>query len=374
MLAEKVCLIVEPTYITSVWFKKSIAGLQEGAAKSRLSLRGINHIDDLKNEDTHAVVLVSATTNWTADQICTLSKYGMKTILVGAVPGNFGETVSGPVLNRQALVESTVKYFHQAGRLRIASVGNEYQDFNDDLRRHAFLQAMHALGLHACDDDVYSMHSDIDECVESFLNHIEHYDAAICVNDYVAVRLLADARQRGIKIPERLFVAGSGNMVISACTNPTLTTSTLDYHEAGVQAINIWRILKKNPTLTSVNVTIPCEIICRGSTKCIPVQAPRVSEAPQRAAEVPETTRPLLSQLKHLENCLLQCDTLDWNIIHGIMSGKSYEKIAMEFFVAQGTVHYRLKKLYAALDVGSRKMFEKLLQPYITNFDDLTMR
>ena len=372
MLAEKVCVLVEPTYITSVWFTKSIAGLQDGAAKLRFSLQALNHIDDLK-DDTHAVVLVSATINWTADQIHALSKRGIKTILVGAVPGDFGEAISGPLLNRQALVESTVRYFHQAGRLRIASVGNEYQDFNDDLRRSAFLQAMHDLGLPADDEDVYSMHFDIDECVEHFLDHIDRYDAAICVNDYVAVRLLVDARRRGIQIPEQLFVAGSGNMVISACSNPTLTTSTLDYHEAGVQAINIWRMLKKNPALTSVNVTIPCEIICRGSTEFIPVQAPRHRTPPPKDASVSETTRPLLSQLKHLENCLLQCDTLDWNIIHGIMTGKSYEEIAEEFFVAPGTVHYRLKKLYAALGVNSRKMFEKVVQPYIINFQGLTL-
>lgn len=116
------------------------------------------------------------------------------------------------------------------------------------------------------------------DCISRFLDNIDHYDGAICPNDYVAVHLLTRAKERNIRVPERLFVAGSGNLVIGCCTTPTLTTSTLNYYEMGVQTVNIWNLLEKNPTIISANVSIPCEIICRGSTAYLPVLEEKAAE------------------------------------------------------------------------------------------------
>ena len=69
--------------------------------------------------------------------------------------------------------------------------------------------------------------------------------------------------------------------------------------------------------------------------------------------------------VERLENCLFHCDALDLRIISGIARGNSMEKIAADLFVALGTVNYRAKKLYRAMNVSCRRELEKVLAQQI---------
>lgn len=194
----------------------------------------------------------------------------------------------------------------------------------------------------------------------------------ICPNDYVAVSLLKAAKQRKIRVPDELFITGAGNLLIGQCSTPTLTTFTMDYYEMGVQAVNIWDSLRKDPKISSMSITIPCELICRGTTNFIPPPKPYVFEHFYKPEKPDASKDPAWLLIRKLEECLSQSDRLDLEIIRGVIDTKSIESIAEELFVAPGTINYRLKKMYSILGVSSRSEFYNILSQYIENSDALT--
>lgn len=366
--------LAEPTYITSVWFSKSIKGMNDAAARQHDAVLLLQDEEALASaKEMRTLILIGANSDWTEYMVRRMRKRGVKVALMGAVPTDFGEDVSGALLSRQTLVESMVRYFYNAGRRRLACVGNEARLANDNIRKHAFLAAVKSCQLDADEQrDVYSVETGLDDCIARFLDNISRYDGAICTNDYVAVHLLVRAKERSIRVPEQLFVAGSGNLLIGCCTTPTLTTSTLDYYEMGVQTVNIWNFLENNPSIISAHAAIPCEIICRGSTAYLPVLEEKEAERADYGKRPPlqEYDQRFL-WLRKLENCLLQCDTLDYAILNGVLRGDSTEELAEKLFVSPGTIQYRLKKLYAAMDADSRREFVQRLGPYVTNMEYL---
>lgn len=367
---KKLYAFVEPSYITSAWCARSVAGLKDNCAKHHIEMKVLDSVKDIEAyDDIKIIIVVSSKLFWTHYMVKYLHNIGIKTIVVGAFPNDIAENVSGPLLNRQLLVESVVQYFYDCGKKRIASVGNERQDINDVKRETYFLKMVDKLGLDVGVDDVYHMDNDVNQCVSDMLDNVDKYDAAMCVNDYVGVELLLEAKRRGIDVPNDLFVAGSGNLTIGKSITPTLTTTTLNYYELGKQAVNIWIILDENFILTSVNVYINCEIISRESTGFVGVKEYDRFQPLQTDGLLTSPTKPLLNKLHRLEKCLLECDALDYRIIGGILAKKSFEKIATELFVAQGTVQYRVNKIYSIAGVDNRKAFETLIKPYFTDIN-----
>jgi DNA-binding LacI/PurR family transcriptional regulator len=56
----------------------------------------------------------------------------------------------------------------------------------------------------------------------------EGYTAICAINDHVAGVVLAGARQAGLGVPDELAVIGAGDQVLSALTEPALTTVASD--------------------------------------------------------------------------------------------------------------------------------------------------
>lgn len=371
MARQVLCYFVEPGYNHSTWFAKSFSGLKAGAARREASLELLSHPDDLRRyPKARCAVLVGAGNPWNRAMIDQLRERGVKPVLMGCSPTDFGTGVSGPTIDRQSLVEHTVTYFYRWGRRRLACVGNRTGDTNDDLRKLAFLNGCRKLGLSASEKDVYGGEGKLTSVIDSFLAHAHHYDGAVCVNDQAAVQLIASAAKWGIRIPEDLFVAGSGSCIIGAFTTPTLTTSTLDYYEMGIQAVNIWHYMEKTPEVDSLCATIPCRLICRGSTAFMPENTQDHHQPLPELSSL--STDEDFERLDRIENCLLQCDQTDLAILRGVLQRQSTDKIAAALFVAPGTIHYRLKKLYHNLHAANRQALLTLLTPYLTIPDEMS--
>ena len=363
-------LFVEPGYGSSTWCAKSSAGLRAGAARRETPVIRLRHPAELRQyPQVRSAVLLGASRPWTCAMIDALEALAVKPVLAGCAPQDFGGRISGPVFDRQAQVERMVAYFNRAGRRRIACVGNHYGDANDELRRIAFLAGARKLGLSAGEADVFGGEGNTMPMVTRFLDHAAQYDGAVCVNDQVAVQLLLTARQRGVRVPEDLFVAGSGGLILGALTTPTLTTAMLDYTQMGVQAANICHLLEKNPDIDALCVTLPCQILCRESTACLPEHPLGTASAP--SDDVPLPPDQDFDRLDRIENCLLRCDSLDFKVLRGMLLGHSAERIAAALYIAPGTVGYRAKKLYRLLAVKGRAELLGMLAPFIRDVDRL---
>lgn len=364
MARGEMYVLADPIYESSSWFTRCFAGLRAEAARCDVSV--------IKVEDTQQIpavanvrtcVLFCSDVRWVRKAVAALYARGVRSVLAGAQPDAF-YGVSGTIIDRRLLMEDTVRYFIAHGRRRLACLGSVASDVNDAIRVAAFHNAMRAAGLKSRGDDIFSAGHGIDECARRMLERAGEYDGALCVNDQVAVRLIALAREKGVRVPEDLFVSGSGNLLVGQLCRPALTTTDLDYYQMGRKTVGIWQYIDKTPDVKAMTVTIQHRLIPRGSTACLPVPDEDVFSSGAAAAENPIADA-MRDNVERLENCLFHCDALDLRIISGIARGSSMEKIAADLFVALGTVNYRAKKLYRAMNVSCRRELEKVLAQQI---------
>lgn len=102
------------------------------------------------------------------------------------------------------------------------------------------------------------------QTIDYFLG--QNITGVICENDLVAIALIQQAKQIGVKIPEQLAVIGFDNIQASALIDPPLTTIAQNFqkmgHLAGEQLIH-WIENHRN----CQDQQIPIKLIIRESTK-----------------------------------------------------------------------------------------------------------
>lgn len=373
MPKENVYLMVEPVAAVPVWFARAIAGLKESCNRRRLTLTHMHSFtafDELNEVPTSAIIITSQN-DWTYHAVQELKRRGIAPILVGVMPEHFGEKVSGIKLARRIFIEKVMDYFVACQRTRMALVGVNHNASNDNVKANVFLQNAVQMRLTSNADDIYWIDSDISSSVQKFLINAAKYDSVICSNDYVAVVLLAHAKEHGIYIPDELYVAGLGNTVLGRYTSPTLTTTSEDeFCEMGRQALFIAQSLCENPFLANIIITVDTKIVVRGSTNFI--QPQEISFCNKTALEPIVSIGPESQAVRNLENCLRSCDSLDLQILQDILAGKSNSQIEEELFLAHSSLYYRLRRLYQTANVSSQLELKHILRFYLPNFDSPT--
>ena len=378
MDSKTVYLLVEPSIMTPIWHANSIEGLRRAAAKQKRTVCQIRSVEELDGQDMPvALVLIGTNNDWTSEAIENCRKRNIRPILIGCMPGKFGEDVSGTMYSSKSSIQEMLRYFVSCGRNRVALLGVNENSTNDVTKREAFLSAARQMGLASTAKDIYCSNKGAVNTLEAFFDNIDQYDGVMCGNDYMAANVLAWCNEHGISVPEQLYVSGLGDTLLCRYSKPTLTSATRSYIQTGEQAFNIWKQLNGDPSIFAIVVVVQCEIKPRGSTAYSPLpDGDTVLATAPAPATMPEGT--ILSGVnaaRSLEHCLADCDEMDIRIIQGLLKGSSVEKIAEELFISVGTARYRLKKLYGAANVAGKTEFMELFHRYIGNekiFDDFT--
>lgn len=121
------------------------------------------------------------------------------------------------------------RYLFDKGRRRIAVVSGD--DPRSLRRNKAFSQTAQHLGLAA--PVIYTVpapttHASGRAALAALLAGHAELDAAYCSSDMLAMGVLTEARVRGISVPQRLAVVGSGDLDFAATMDPSLTTVRID--------------------------------------------------------------------------------------------------------------------------------------------------
>lgn len=97
--------------------------------------------------------------------------------------------------------------------------------------------------------------------------------AVVAANDTVALGVCAALRERGLRVPEDVSVAGFDDLPFSADASPALTTVRLPLHEAGARAGRL--VLGREAVPPGGVATVRAELMVRSSTA-----PPRPAHAP----------------------------------------------------------------------------------------------
>ena len=150
MEAKTVYLLVEPSIMTPIWHANSIEGLKRAAAKQKRTVCQIRSVEELDGQDSPvAMVLISTNNDWTSAAIESCRKRNIRPIVIGCMPGKFGEDVSGTMYSSKSSVQEMLQYYVSCGRKRVALMGINENSTNDATKREAFLTAAGQLGLPA---------------------------------------------------------------------------------------------------------------------------------------------------------------------------------------------------------------------------------
>ncbi len=313
----------------------------------------------------HAAIVTGVSMPYIQKTIDCLRAHGRCAVLAGMDSEQFGNDISCATPSRRVETQQLVNYLHRCGKSNIALVGFGSRSINDNFRYHAAMSAVTAWGKLLREQDVFLWEREPSESFDRFLRNHSPYNAVICPNDMISIRLIDYLKQHSLHVPQDLFVASFGGLDIGRFHQPSVTSMTMDMLAVGEQAFQVWRFVMKNEgAQTALKITVPSRILIRQSTANTQVESfdnPADTPTPQdQFYHIPS-----IAVLVAIEKCLNRRDDIDMMIVNGIMSSKSYEVIADELFISASTLRYRLNKMYADAKVGSRKEFEALIHQNI---------
>ena len=167
----------------------------------------------------------------------------MPIVLIGAVPSFF----SYPTIfyDMAGIAKEAVSYLVSLGHERIAMIGGMEDDHDEFRRDMGYMAGLKEARL-PCVSTYLSYCAGTAEAGEKALSEMldslqRPYwpTAVIALNDMVAMGCQAEARRRGLRLPEDHSVIGCDNLFCSPYLTPSLTTFDLEQQQLGARAVDL---------------------------------------------------------------------------------------------------------------------------------------
>lgn len=213
-------------------------------------------------------------------------------------------------------------------------------------------------------EHIYYSNCDLLLCFNEFYNNIDLYEAVICANDYAAISLLQNLKQIAPLQVKRLFVISFSNLYITQIYKPSITSVSLNYYEYGKIAVNLYRMLLKNPEISTGTLNVKSIIIPRETTRNIPFSNVNYKNQFENFENMDFYKDKEIFDLLTLEKLFLTMNSIDINIIRLLTNGLSYEQISQELFISVNGIKYRLNKLLNACNIKDRKELLNIYKKY----------
>ncbi|ROQ71541.1 LacI family transcriptional regulator [Streptomyces sp. NBC_01260] len=251
--------------------------------------RELTYLTLLQRQRAAAVVLTGGAVEDPAHRaamsakLAKLADAGTRVVLCGRPPLPDSESVLAALAfdNRgggRRLTEHLISLGHRrigyaAGPLERTTTRHRLEGHRDAMRAAGLYGDGGAAGdgrpAHAGDEERLTVHGSYDrssgyDATVELLRREPGITAVVAANDTVALGAAAAIRDRGLRIPEDISVAGFDDLPFSVDVVPALTTVRLPLFEAGARAGRL-AMGKETPPPGGI-ATIPAELMVRGST------------------------------------------------------------------------------------------------------------
>lgn len=370
MAVQIVPVMWDPACPQSAWHNKIYEGLQKAAGNAQCSVQLLNTVEEAAPLG-EPVILMGVSHENLINAVETLTSKGIRVILAGMDADSLATQISCVTHSRSNQTIQVLCYLRDCGRQRLAMVGLGRNSLNDLVKRDAArrFMAMHPdvppLG-------IFDWSENLEECFNAFLPRWKQYDAVICPNDYAAFALIRFLSRNGVRVPEDLYVAGFSDQLIGHYLVPSITSITMNYFSVGRHAFTIWQQLRQSADEDLVfKIFVPGELMVRGSTAFqqvppTPKQGIVLTKSSDNDLFYQDET---IRRLMLIETCLDRHDTLDIQLMHGILNGESYEKLADRLYISACSLHYRIGKIYRELHCRTKAQFIELMHSCYDRFE-----
>jgi len=358
---EKIYFCGEEAYLQSSWHEEALNGVIQAAKRRGLDVVILRDSQEA-GLDGENVILLGFSASWIARQTAAFQKLGARVMLICMEEDGIPDRVHIVELDRVRAIRDVMGRLHGAGRDRICLFGPDLGSVSDRERVTAFRKAAEESSLPLWEREVYPNVGSLEETYQTIRGELSGYNAALCVNDYLALYLMRRAMADGVWIPDDLMVVGCGNMPLGRMSRPTLTTITLDYLEAGRQAVEALIYLDKHPEIIFSVHTMESRILIGDSTGELPSGHLRSRTVENETGSVRFFEDGAVLDIMGINDFLFSCDPTDRAILRAFLSGKRSSEAADACYISQTTFKKRMSRLLVKSKTASRSELVEFLR------------
>lgn len=352
-------------------YKQMVQGISGSASQNQRNVEIYTSCQQLMQTvpEDRTVIVIGYETPKLQDSLTALTARGHQVLLAGLDGERFGSRVSSASPSRRQATAMLIQYLLRCGKERIALVACGDRSVNDMMRCDTLRNFLLSRGCKNPDNSIFYYQNHVEESFFRFYEHWQEFDAVICPNDYVALCLIRFCQEKGIRIPEDLYLAAFSDRMVSRYCWPNITTMSIDFAGVGNCAYQAWGFLEShcNEHL-QIQITTPSRLIVRQSTAS---EVHYIGDSNEIIYDSeyeggPFYSDPTIAKVMQIENCFVQCDQLNLQILGGLLEGVNYDTLSETLFISRSTLNYRLKKIFKAAGVSNRKELERLFSMFFT--------
>ncbi len=269
------CVGVIVPDITNPLFAALVDGIESVFAADNIRVLLANSREDPIHEAALVADLVSRTDGLilippveTDPVLVQIALAGVPVVLVDRVLST-GPDVDFVVVDNRRGAQLAAEHLVSLGHNEIATISGPLSSFPGRERHEAFLNTLSDLGQparpqHVCLSDFRvkggytSMTSLLDEQIPP--------TAVFCANNMMTMGALQLLRERGVAIPDEMSLVGFDDIDLGELLNPPLTVVDRATFTLGSSAAELLRARLAEPGRGPQHLTLPVELIVRGST------------------------------------------------------------------------------------------------------------
>lgn len=347
-------ILVQPEYRETVWCKETLRGIDERV--SALRYKSVECDEDGLDSIQGGVIIVGTSPKWVSSALKKAQKVGLWSVVVSCRPMESFKNTSYVLMDHAGATRECIDYLAQCGKESLALFGVNEASYAD-ITKATFFESK----------DVYFSQQDggLCGCFENFEKNASGYDAVICTNYISAIFLAKKLKEKGISVPDDVYLVTYGDSVLGRFFKPSITTITLNHRELGIQSVEIYKYISRQGADKSVTLHIPCKIIPAESTNMTEPQIHINTESKSTYSEYEMEKDEWANRIQKLEKVLRCCEDGDFDILEALLEGRSYGSIAGEMFASENSVKYRVKRLLKNGDMESAAELLEIYKEYL---------
>ncbi len=357
-----VYIVLEHKFASSYWCSQYMRGINHEAKRKNIETVTINEASKLESISSNGdiAILIGTTLSWLYDTIRILRRKKMPAVVLSAGKGqSFGSGVSFVSMDYEDAFDKLSRYLSSIDRTKAAFFAPDPDSSIDLNKCTAFLNSDKTRS----NTDIYYFNATLDDACRNLYDNIDSYNAVICANHISQVVLSKFLSEQGLKVPDDIHIAFFGDSDVDRDKSVDQTLLRIKAVEAGKLAIRCVRLLSGYSDLSSVSMSVKCDIITNNGIVEFDGEALQKLETEPTPAKV--TTQSHISNALMLEKILCNCDRVDIEILESIIRKESYSKIAARVHISENTIGYRIKRLMQFANTNSKEEMINALRPYL---------
>jgi LacI family transcriptional regulator len=183
-----------------------------------------------------------------------------------------------------------VRHLKELGHTQIGFIGGSEGLVTSRVRRESFLDAIVKNGLSSREEWIVTGNFKIvggEAGMAAILSGRERPTAVATANDLTAIGALRAARDRGLRVPEDISVAGCDDIEMADIVYPPLTTLRISRKQYAEMLFDALRLGESDPTRPGQVYHLPMKMVVRQSTGPVPRAEPGKKKSARPATRKP---------------------------------------------------------------------------------------